>query len=460
MKKVVFAALVAAMVGTPVLAQNAGIMFSAWGRGAFSPFIFVTDENDGAGGTIDDTGFIGGGTGVTWGDPSVVTEFEISGSNDYVGFGIGLAFSAGSTVNMGGISLGGFGFNDLGANIWAQPFGSEMLRLTAGRFTEDSLRGRQGTLNGGFGNFVLPFAVGEQDAIFTRFEQRMDFFPGYFTQGFMISSRPMPNLFIGASATAPLGTSGIDGWIWAPTYANWIFRTTQVGVGYDLDDIGSLRLQFLGGFMNVDMTEIETSRASGHLDFLMGMGGLPGLIGNANLHPRFELGFAFTAIDDLLMDLGFRFHLPMSLDFGLTEVVMREGLAIALGTDFRSGDFRIRGRLELDAARGLDMTPAIGSAIEERDGLGFGLNLVPSFDLGFGWVGLDIAMATRGQTRLDGEGMEDNSFRMGFGAFLETALGGNGAFRVGLTYTLPESIGGESVGHGVFAIPVVMEFWF
>jgi len=472
MKKLVLVSLIAALAAAPAFAE---IEFSAWGRGMFSPLIFWTDYNDldhdGDGWTsesVDDTAGTGAGAGVTWA-PSFATEFVISGGTDYVGFGIGM------DIDGGGAS---FGLNSFGAHIWAQPLGSDLLRFTAGRFRDDTLRGRQGVIGNGFEYFVLPDTLrySENDAIFHRFNQRGGFFPGSPAQGFMVSSRPMEPLFIGLGVTAPLAGMGEEGWVWTPFYAGWVFRTTQIGFGFDLEGIGTVRAQFLGGFMNVDFdcdcdSPWGSRCAAGHLMHI-GMNlldddedidDLDPSRHAAGLAPRIELAFAYTAMEGLLIDFGFKFHLPVTIENMAgpdSELVVREGIFIALGANFEQDAFRLRARLELDAARGTDSTIGGGDTAEWRDGLGLSLRLAPAFNLGFGWAGLHIGMNMRGESSFDGDGNEDNTFRLGFGGFFERDLGGNGIFKTGLTYTLPTSVNGNATGSGVFSIPVLMEFWF
>jgi len=451
MKKMVLLSLIAALAAAPAFAE---ISLGAWGRGMFSPLMLFGDENDGAGNTVNDTGFVGAGAGVTWME-SFATEIDISGGNDFVGFGIGIDVAGG---------WADFGLNAFGAHIWVQPLGSDLLRLTAGRYRDDTLRGRQGHLNNGFEYFVLPdtidLAYGEADAIFHRFNQRGAFFPDAPVQGFMLSSRPIEELFLGFSVTAPLRGMDDRGWGWSPYYAGWVFRTSQIGLGFDIAGIGSVRAQFLGGFMNIDATAEESDSAWAHLMYIAG--GEDGLddLSVAALSPRIEFAFAYTGMEGLLIDFGFKFHLPSTVDFGDgLEMVYREGIFLALGASFEQEAFRVRARLELDAGRGDDFTVG-GQTSEWRDGLGLGLRLVPAFNLGFGWAGLDLGVQFRGESSEDGTGLEDNILRLGFGGFFEMDLGGSGIFKTGLTYTLPTSIGGEAVGSGVLSIPVLMEFWF
>jgi len=492
MKKVALLSLVAALIAGPVFAEEAGISFGAWGRGAFAPLIMVGDtQNEPA--DADDDGFLSGGTGATWGAPNIAVDLNVTGVSEYIGFGLGLRYSGGA-----------MGFNDLGAHIWARPFGSDMFRVTMGRFVNDTLRGKQGATNHGFENFVLPGSLlgryNEEDAIFQRFNQRMDFFPGTPgesfliptfdpggnvnpmdewdeinlaganapQQGFMFSSRLTEALFIGLGVTAPLFGADSSG-IWNVGYdASLIWRTFQFGIGYDIEGIGSARAQILGGFRNIDGRQRDILTGAGH-SFDLSEFMIPGASAADAMAPlasRIEIAFAYTAMENLLIDFGMKFHLPVTITEGAAgvpdvEMIIREGLFLALGANFQSGDFRLRARVEMDAARSVTLSLPAGLENQEwSDGVGFAFRLAPGFDTGFGIVGLDFGLSFRGdQSNQDGAIENTSRFQMGFGGFFERNLG-SGLFKTGVTYTLPPSIGGYSRGNGVLSIPVILQYSF
>ena len=453
MRKNVLLFLVVTLAAGPAFAQETGIVFNSWARGVFSPLIISND------GWLDHTlpgepqdGLFGAGVGSHWVD-NVATELEIRGTSTYVGFGIGLELFGGmDTVS----------FSNLGAHVWARPFGNDLLRVTIGQFTDYTLRGWQGHIAHGFEYFVLPNIIelmyDERDAIFQHFSQRPLFFgtPGYaHTQGFMLSSRPTDRLFLGVGVTAPLASMGGGGgawsrWLWEPHHVGVVYRTTQVAVAYTIPNIGFLRAQFLGGFMNVNSDNIDHFLV-GDLDEWDTEG----------RDARIELGFAFTGVPNLLLDFGFKYHFPIRFDYGDINYEDSNGIFLAVGAEYTFGDWRLRGRLEMDALRSWS-----GGDDYFNNGVGIGLRLSPAFDLGFGMVGLNIGLQYRSEastnlTDPDSQMASLSIFGLGFGAFFERNFG-NGLFKAGLAYTLPAMIGGDFDfrGPGVFSIPIVIEVWF
>jgi len=160
----VFFALLAPMVFAEE--EETGISFSFWGRTAFSPLTAVSDpKTNGEVRTDDkDTGGLFVGTGVDWGDNNPVLEFSINGSSGFAGFGLGIGYNEEST------RASGIGAIDLGAHLWIKPLSNDLLKVTAGKFTDDTLWGKIGLLNDGFERFVLFAPNYEEDAIFSRFE--------------------------------------------------------------------------------------------------------------------------------------------------------------------------------------------------------------------------------------------------------------------------------------------------
>jgi hypothetical protein len=452
MKKLVTFSLLLMLLASAVFAQVAdGISIGAWGRGAFAPFIGVGERKVAAGTTdvtVDAENFVG--SGVTWGNnPSY--RFDVVGSSDYVGFGIGIA------------SDGGIAGNDTGAHVWAKPFSNDWLKITLGNFNDDKLRGKIGSVNGGFEYFVLGLA-GEEDAIFTRFNGAAGH--GYSNTGFLLSSAPVEGLYIGAALHAP------DLWEYATTGAatptgtqrllKESFKRIQIGLGYEIGNVGLVRAQFIGGETNGDDALVAviggTPPPSSATDLLV-----------FNDPARIEAAFAFTGAEGLTLDVGLKFWLPVKAEYSIPSIVdmtvtSNDGLGLSLGASFNSGAFGITGRVDTGFASGLKIE-AGGQEGSYTGPFTLNFHVVPSFDLGFATVGLDLGLAMSGATKQKWPGgsedeNKDSTFDMGFGGFIAKGLG-NGSIKAGLAYTLPRSVDSESKYHsGVFTIPVILEYSF
>ena len=460
--------LILSLTAGPILAQERGITFNSWARGVFTPIVaaigdWPDPDEETVGGALvtipPGLADFGAGVGVHWTD-TIATELEVRGFSQHVGFGIGLEIFGGAEI---------ISFNNLGAHVWARPFGNDLLRITVGMFTDYALRGWQGHINHGFEYMVLPNVIGlrydERDAIFQQFSQRNVFFgDNARTQGFMFSSRPIDGLFLGLGVSAPIATFN-EGrntwyrWIWTPHSTNIVYRTAQIAAGYTIPGVGFLRAQFLGGFFNVDETNAG--------DFVPFNPEFEGrntewreIINERNA--RFEIAFALTAVQNLLLDIGFKYHFPVTYNVGGAHFEHGKGIFAAIGVEYETGAFRIRSRFEMDALDTMD----IAGGNEYRYAPGFGFRLAPAVELGSfgihnaGWVGLDFGFQYRGDRTVNGEAYPDSSvMAVGIGAFFERNFA-NGLFKVGVTYTFPPWIGGSSFGAGMFSIPVIIEVSF
>jgi hypothetical protein len=340
-----------------VFAQLAdGIKFSAWGRGVFSPLVVFSDEVDKDGNTVKDhlRGNVFVGVGSTRPNYGFEQELYLTGDLNNVGFQLGLAFDGDKEIP-GTVTSDQYWYNYLGAAIWVKPFGNEWLKVTGGIFTEDTLRGKIGEVNDGFEEFVLPGA-GYKDEIFTGFGKH------YFENlGFMLSSYPVEGLFIGAKVNAP--------GLWGTSSADFhrtedVFRYIQVGAGYEIPNVGHARLQYLGGYLG----NLSFKRTQKYIDDAgvnwSGAGdpfgsGVPTELNPINWHnnpARMEAAFALTAVEDLLVDIGFKIYFPITTEGKLAfpaadyHVAYKEssgGFAVSAAASYTFlGDFNITGRVD------------------------------------------------------------------------------------------------------------------
>jgi len=445
MKKLLFVLMIFVLAAGSVFADLAsGLFVNAWGRGVFVPVWYDTTLRT-----------FNTGSGVSW-DPNnrPRVDFRVNGATDFVGFTV--------HVNSEDTTGGSIASGDNGAQLWVRPFGNDLLRLTvATHLQNDTLRGRVGT-DTGFENFVMGesmFGLGGDardplngNAIFTRFaggrtgaasnESNTSTYPWAAGNVFFLSSSPIEGMFIGLMLQGAFPQMDFrEAW-----------RHVQIGVGYEIPGIGFARVQYVGGFMG---------RENDPLDMF-----------NPAHRARFEAAFAFTAIEDLVLDLGIKYWAPVELinRFISTEVgvvaVERffRGVDIAFGASYRHGD------LNVDFMAQVLSIGAHTGARSHRDELTGGadgahlvFNVIPSFNLGQHTVGLSAILQSRfAHTNRDGTVDEDSAWtRFGVGAWGRLNLAG-GSLRAGITWTPPArtNLTGPAFNRGFVTIPIILEYAF
>jgi len=460
MKKFVIMALITMMVAGAAFAQLAdGISVNAWGRAMFTPLrvfgaekaagetpdkIPVGDPEDPAwdGTMIDNVTVATVGTGASWGGDKARVDFRINGGTDYVGFSVA---SNGESGNLGS--------HDNGAHIWVKPAGTDILKITAGSFVDETLRGKVGNLDGGFSNVLVGREVPEEDSIFQRFGASGGNESTWLTapNAFMISSAPVEGAYIGIlvpGARDPWWSDDING----TTKAMDAYRFMHIGAGYNIDGIGHIRAQWIGGwFGKIDPEKLADDKAASKYD-----------VGPGDNPARIEAAFALTALDNLLVDIGAKFWLPISDKDG--EEKASNGVHVGLGATFRAEAFAIGAHIDTDLG-GYHRKNKDDKSSNGLESLRIGL--VPTYDLDFATVGASLAMLvnTAGKDE-DGEKIKGSAMRLGFGGFISKGLAG-GSLKAGLAYSTPTIISGlenddsnGSFGRGVFQIPVILEYAF
>jgi len=475
MKKFVIITLVVAMVAGTAFAQtNAdGISINAWGRGVFSPLVvegkykapgedptkvgghgevlgeYYLDpatgdiekgDNTPASEGIDNRPIAHVGSGITWGGPMTRVDFRVNGNAEFIGFQ--------AQLNAEGPSVGD------SMHVWAKPFSNDLLKLTIGKFFVDDLRGKIDT-DTGFENFIVgPY---DGDPIFTRIKGGDNSEKWFGPASFLLSSQPIDGLFIGIKVDGALWNWGGEG---SGSKAGDAYRFLTVAFGYNIADIGHFRAQYIGGWLGTITADKVKSL------------GEKGLAGPSNDPARIEAAFALTAIENLLVDIGFKFWMPINYDQAYKTA---KGVDVGIGARYRMEAFQVVGEIVSNFA---------GHAYrgwtddKQTDGFSLGVNLIPTYDLEAFTIGASLGArwATSGRSPKgkrygdDGWGSETWS-QYGFGGFAEKNLG-NGSVKAGLAYhTAPivstkntdrgkEADFSGASGRGVFSIPIIVTYGF
>ena len=283
----------------------------------------------------------------------------------------------------------------------------DWLRIDAGRFDDDRLRGRIGDDEMGmFTNMMF-----NQDAIFSRLRMR---------NGLMLSATPVEGLLLVGALRELVNFNFTDGGGTATTSAGGVnivanrrdgayaWRNMTFAVGYTIQDIGAIRAQFIG--------DVPASAA-------------PGITENNDL----EFAFALTAIDGLLLDLGCTIHLfgadDRDADFGFS-----------LGARFRADALEIIGRVDTQFRNATAANP-------------FRLNahIWPSFQLDVARVVFNFGVNFE-----ETYGDADNLTDLGFGLSLQRNFVGNTRVRGGVALAVPMHDNRPMV----FTIPLFLEYSF
>jgi hypothetical protein len=180
-----------------------------------------------------------------WNGAGARVRFDVLGSSDQIGF----AVEVNTDIPAGNYYGGNIGLGDR-ILIWIKPI--DMLKIEAGRVgTVDQLRGKFGSSHGsgvayhGNGDF--------QDNIFAR--TRVN-------SGIVFELAPVEGLNVIAALEIPDDTAMED-----------VVKQVQVGAGYTIEGIGTIRLQYIGEGMLLNAESVQVA-------------------------------FALTAVEGLLVDLG------------------------------------------------------------------------------------------------------------------------------------------------------------
>jgi len=307
----------------------------------------------------------------------------------------------------------GFGQENF-LQAWWSPL--EWLRLDAGRFDDDRLRGRIGQDEMGmFTNMMF-----SQDAIFSRFRVR---------NGLMLSATPVEGLLLAASLRElvnfnPAGVGAGSNVQVAPDSRHEngdAWRNMTFALGYTISDIGTIRVQYIG--------DVPPA-------------GTPNITRNNDL----ELAFALTAVDGLLLDLGGKLHFVYAMD--------DPNFAFSLGARFRADALEIIGRVDTQIGRVL--TGAVATAnptyVASNDLLRLNAHIWPSIQLDATRVILNF-----GIDYMEMPSGTDDRIDMGVGLSLQRNFVGNTRVRGGVGLAIPM----DSSGRGMtFTVPLFLDYSF
>ncbi|MDR1219835.1 MAG: hypothetical protein LBK73_09535 [Treponema sp.] len=387
MKKFFIALLALALVAGNLFAE---IKVGGWGRADFIPLELFTPADGDSKATAS--------TGVNWGaNPRFGLSFE--GSGDTAGVVITLH------TEDGGIS----GDNTY---VWIAPL--SFLKFDVGYRYWDVLRGGFGLE--GFNGYAGAAATGE-DQIFPRFntadtnsvwnsgkgENDISYHPGA-----VVEFTPVSGLSIGLALRTQLFNTRYNR-PGNPDDLADLYKGVQFGVGYDIENIGLIRVGYFGSKAGVWDRSVA-------------------------------LAFKLTAVDILGLDVGFAYRLD-----GIVDDVDLEGknsISIGLGADIKPVSLF---HIQLNALLKLG---GDGDKAKGNEGFVVETYLNPEVSLDFATIGLGFAWGANFA--------QDDNNHLGFSLYLKKGFGGV-TFQGGVGLNMQPS---GSKKDSVFYIPLQLTYSF
>jgi hypothetical protein len=422
------------VTGAAIAQDTEGLSISSWGRATFVPFQGVFPDNG-------DAKYLSG-VGAGWKPAFFGLSFKYAALDGRVGG------TADVSPGEGGLAQVNIGDN---LNIWAKPFGSDILYIAVGKIIDGRFRGP--SIDGNFQGFVGgPGKNG--DAVFQRFAA---------TAGALFVSQPISGLSIyakldpGVSMNRVIPVAGSE--------AKDVYKSIQAGFAYDISGIGQARAQWVGDTMDTVLWEEVNDK----------------LPYDAKTNPRIwkgdnariEAAFKLTAVEGLNLDLGIKIPIPVKKDTyfdngtGLDvnqRVVFQDNFQIAVVGDFTAGDFGII--YGLYGAFGGSLAKDLDNYRRAKLNPTFDLLLIPSFYIAAidATVGADVGFKVKGASTTGGVGSSpkrpDQSTTFGFGGWISRNLG-KGLIKTGLAYQLPAyTDNGVSGSTSYFSWPIILELNF
>ena len=507
MKKVLVVLLLLAVAGGGIFAQTPGISLRGEYDMIWVPLQMVTEERVVPGTnpvqredvTIWGTGLgrdsTGSGDGL---GEAPRFRLWVTGGNDYIGFNIEFRYLFGGANFVVGDD----------AFLRVNPTGNQLLTIKAGVYRDTTLRGR--IPDHWMHHFTLRSY--NQDEIFTRSSSRGDGIGNVGELGVLLMSKPIDDLTImlsipglrpfhsdsqsmvvdrGHTSTTVDHDDGLS-------QLGRVMARMQVGFGYNIAGIGLARFQFVGANKGVDLTGLGRLQAGMNNERPLDTGLL------AFTTPRLEFAFALTMVDGLVVDLGFKYHLPVKSDQvgawvtdiweggsftteykwanyndRLNQWEAKPSFGLSVGAIYNMKPIVINTRIDTKFAGSFEETMRNGQTHNVLGKVDFPFELNfrvwPTYDLGFIIVGLDLGIGyyrkfedgngTFGKTTrivsVDGStatGVDfdgwDGGVRFGIGAFVRKNFGaGNNFLQGGLAFSNGAKINGIKE-NTTFSIPI------
>jgi len=462
------------------------VKIEAYGKAIWAPFVYrghgnvgeLNHETNGNGPAY------GSGSGPGWDNIAAAVGIRAFGSDRDNNYGFDLKLRAVPVAEgyTGEINMLGY---DNTANLWARPFGNDILKIQMGLYQWDDLRGKVG----GVGEVVGGYGGGE-DALFQRVES--DVF------GALLVVKPPETVPAALKGFTLFGSFGVSGGLdldlsKATSFAarsekalKYIFSTPHAGIAYEHEAFGLARAQFIGGNYLWGNGEDWTARTTQYPWYGTSRKEHYWLPGRAREEAQIEAAVNITRFPGFNVDIGFGYGLPVtvvsddssdaakqtgprwgdlgyrgSLSWTAADRRMADAVGdvwqppmhVAAAVDFKPKDLNFGLRFRAMAEFGEQVAFADGSDNFKR-GLAFEVGLQPEYTIGkLGVVSLFGAVRVKQNDSYNGKSLDSDSevtiaslthngsIDLGLGAFFTRQFSGNSYIKAGVSATLP--IGGD-----------------
>jgi len=374
----------------------------------------------------------------------------------------------------------GIGIEDY-LQAWWKPL--PWLRVDAGRFFDDKLRGRINDLDERMNAYTVRMYDG--DAIFSRFRTH---WTGQ--AGIMLSFTPLENLYFGALLYGlnPFNTSAGAGTVFDahPDYIADnadVWKRIQAAAAWNFPNIGLLRFQYFGAKPLVDIKVITDETAVLPATYRVELFTITA--------PRFEAAFAFTGLKGLILDIGGKLPFPFKEwinsrsnifekeDESLLDplykaykngYIWQTPYQASLGFKYSPETAKIAAFVPIEISGRIDakFLGSIKSHNAERYlPAELNIHIWPSYNFNFAKVILDFGFEYIGPTydkhkELIGKGGSralNGGSRTGFGISVQKSFTANSFVKGGVAYKFAGEMNGV-MEKAVLSVPLFLEFWF
>jgi len=204
----------------------------------------------------------------------------------------------------------------------------------------------------------------------------------------------MENLFIGTMINPTIGAR-YDNYREQDFDAADIYKNGQYAVAYTFPELGTARLQYIGGFRNqmYVFNDPDSPFFDPEQDDYFVPSPIPLPLVAANIayagNPlSFQAAFAYNRIENLTIDAGFTYPLRLSDDF----VTTRRPVKISAAAIYRDSRWSIAGRMDFGFPGWTQVVQSEYIQYVIDNGFTLNFNFTAGYNLGFATVGTEFAM--------------------------------------------------------------------
>jgi hypothetical protein len=400
-----------------------------------------------------------------WGEGDISAGFSISGWSEKAGFNFSGDIAYGSKQQAGNA----YSLKAGASWVWIKPI--DQVKLTLGVPYDDSMMGKVGSSD--FVHYVL-------NDNYDRHDNRFEYGDAAYNIFTRINPYPWGNAAVGKNtfwptigAAAMLNIEPIDNLSIIVYVAPEMFRATGTpgtyvaGVYYvETEGLNGGRLEEKG----IDQDYWDIKQIYKNMQVQVGYK-IPGIgfaraqyIGVRNV---IEAAFQLTALGDLMFDLGVK--IPWEGNFRKSDPanyrLMRD-YQVSLGATYKLDDLNVTARIDTAFGGYTKTTTGKTGVKETENGFDMIVYLIPSYNLDFATVGLDVGFEYQAERKDSGKTVDNSGgVKAGTGVWLEQKFG-PGTLKYGVVVRFPTEFADRTIGSNTkkmateFFIPIRVQVGF